>query len=537
MISEVRPCSSRSSARSISSSVGRSMFDVASSRIRIRGSASSARAIEISWRSPADSPLPPSRHRMVEALREAPREAVQREHRRRLGHLLVGRLGAREADVVRDRPREQERILEHDAELAPVGAQVELPQVDSVDAHAAVARVVEPRDQLGQRGFAATGLADQRGAPARRHDEVDPVQHLVGAVREPHTVQLDLAAQPARIARPLGVADVGLGVEHRADLHHRGGRRLQLRVEVGELLQRLEHQAEQEVGGRERPDLAVRQHARAEREHGDRRDHAEELDRWEEQRRDALRVEVRFAVLPVELVEARLERRLATVRLHDRHARHRLGDLRGHRGDPVAHLELRGGRAPLEATGDHDRRRQHDERDHAEPPVVDEHRGDGRREQHAVGDESREALRQHVGDGVDVARQPGDDPARALLGEVAQRERREMVEQLAAQPEHHLLAQPRHAPDHEAEQDEPGDRHGDVGRGGERQRLVVARHDPAVDRCAHEQPGAALRTRLGDRAAQQQHHPAAALVDVAAEAAQSLRPATRQRPRPRRTGP
>ena len=335
----------------------------------------------------------------------------------------------------------------------------------------------------------------------------------------------------------IGVADIGLGVEHRADLHHRRGRRLQLRVQVGELLQRLEHQAEQEVGGRERSDLAVGQHAGAEREHGDRRDDAEELDRREEQGRDALRVEVRFAVLPVELVEARPERRLAAVRLHDRHARYRLGDLRGHRGDPVAHLELRGGRAPLEATRDHDRRRQHDERDHAEPPVVDEQRGDGCREQHAVGDEGREALRQHVGDRVDVARQPGDDPAGALLGEVAQRERREVVEQLAAQSEHHLLAQTRHPPDDEAEQDEPGERHGDVRRGGERQHLVVARHDPAVDRRAHEQPGAALRTRLRDRATQQQHHPAAALVDVAAQAAQSLRPVTRQRPRPRRTGP
>ena len=37
------------------------MFDVASSRMRIRGSASSAREIEISCRSPAESPAPPSR--------------------------------------------------------------------------------------------------------------------------------------------------------------------------------------------------------------------------------------------------------------------------------------------------------------------------------------------------------------------------------------------------------------------------------------------------------------------------------------------
>jgi hypothetical protein len=48
MISDVRPRSSVSKARSIRTSLGRSMFEVASSRIRIRGSATRARAIEMS---------------------------------------------------------------------------------------------------------------------------------------------------------------------------------------------------------------------------------------------------------------------------------------------------------------------------------------------------------------------------------------------------------------------------------------------------------------------------------------------------------
>ena len=61
MMIDVRPESSVSSARSIRISVGRSMFEVASSRIRIRGSARRARAIEISCRSPAERPAPPSR--------------------------------------------------------------------------------------------------------------------------------------------------------------------------------------------------------------------------------------------------------------------------------------------------------------------------------------------------------------------------------------------------------------------------------------------------------------------------------------------
>ena len=82
---EVRPCSRRSSAFSISTSVGRSMFDVASSRIRMRGSASSARPIEMSCRSPAERPEPPSRTACSRPSREARRDAVEPDRPRRLG--------------------------------------------------------------------------------------------------------------------------------------------------------------------------------------------------------------------------------------------------------------------------------------------------------------------------------------------------------------------------------------------------------------------------------------------------------------------
>ena len=82
MMIDVRPCSSRSSARSISTSVGRSMFEVASSRMRMRGSASRARAIEISCRSPAERPAPPSRTSCSRPPREPRRDAVDADRRR-----------------------------------------------------------------------------------------------------------------------------------------------------------------------------------------------------------------------------------------------------------------------------------------------------------------------------------------------------------------------------------------------------------------------------------------------------------------------
>ena len=124
MMIDVRPRSRRSSARSIRISVGRSMFEVASSRIRMRGSASSARAIEISWRSPAERPAPPSRTG-VQALVEAPRDPLDADRARDVLHLGLRRLRMGEADVVGDRAGEQERVLQHDAELPPVSAQLE----------------------------------------------------------------------------------------------------------------------------------------------------------------------------------------------------------------------------------------------------------------------------------------------------------------------------------------------------------------------------------------------------------------------------
>ena len=101
------------------------------------------------------------------------------------------------------------------------------------------------------------------------------------------------------------------------------------------------------------------------------------------------------------------------------------------------------------------RRRQDHHRREREPPVEDrqgDHRA-GQREH--VADERREPLREHVGERVHVVRDARDDPARALLREVAQRERREVPEEMLAQPQHDQLAELREAEDQERA-DEPG---------------------------------------------------------------------------------
>ena len=90
-------------------------------------------------------------------------------------------------------PGEEERILEHDAELAAVRAELELAQVVAVDADRAVVRVVEAPHELRRGRLAAARLADEREAAAGRDVEVDPVQHRLAAVGERDVVDPQVA--------------------------------------------------------------------------------------------------------------------------------------------------------------------------------------------------------------------------------------------------------------------------------------------------------------------------------------------------------
>ena len=88
----------------------------------------------------------------------------------------------------------------------------------------------------------------------RRDVQVDAADDRLLAVREPDLVEVEPALDPRRAARVRAVLDLGLGVEDGRDLLHRRARRLHLAVEVRELLQRLEHELEQEDGRDQRAD-------------------------------------------------------------------------------------------------------------------------------------------------------------------------------------------------------------------------------------------------------------------------------------------
>ena len=201
MSTAVRPSSSTSSARSTSDSVARSRLEVASSRISTRGDARNARASAMSWRSPDDRVTPRSWHGVSSPSGSDVDELEDADRLARGEHVLTRGFGLGELDVVADAAREQERLLGHDAELAPQRVERDVGDVVAVDEHPPVERVVEAREQLGDGRLARAGGTDQRERLALRDREVDVLEHeRVGRVPERHVLERDLALDRRQLA-------------------------------------------------------------------------------------------------------------------------------------------------------------------------------------------------------------------------------------------------------------------------------------------------------------------------------------------------
>ena len=204
------------------------------------------------------------------------------------------------------------------------------------------------------------------------------------------------------------------------------------------------------------------------------------------------------AVRLVQPLELALEGSLVVERLDDGHPRDGLGQLRRDRRDPRPDVRERRVRAPLEPARDEEPGREDEQGDEAEAPVEQEQASDRGDQGQRVHDEGRQPLVEHIRERVDVAREARDDPAGLLLGEVAERQGRQVLEQVAAEVEHHALPDAREQePGRRAER--PGDgADGDVRDDVAHRRLLVLRADPVVDRVADDVP-ADDRRRGGDR--------------------------------------
>src|SRR5207247_3542584 len=92
---------------------------------------------------------------------------------------VLGRcLRPAEGDVLLHGAGEEEALLRDDPELPAQRLLRDVAQVVPVDRDPPIARVIEAREQLRDRRFAGTGVADERNSRPRRHVEIEPVKYL-----------------------------------------------------------------------------------------------------------------------------------------------------------------------------------------------------------------------------------------------------------------------------------------------------------------------------------------------------------------------
>ena len=133
----------------------------------------------------------------VVAVRQPEDELVRVRGARRGDDLRARRVGPAVGDVLGDRAEEQERLLQHDADVAAVVGHGEAADVDAVDQDRAVAHVVEAADQVDQRALARAAGADQADHLAGPDRQVEAADHRAVAVAEADAGQLDRALQRA----------------------------------------------------------------------------------------------------------------------------------------------------------------------------------------------------------------------------------------------------------------------------------------------------------------------------------------------------
>ena len=128
---------------------------------------------------------------------------------------VVGRAGGR--DVVAQRQLEADEVLEHRGDARAPGSRVERAQIDAVDLDRAGLRVVEPAQQLGERGLAGAVLTHDRQRRAGGDRQVEAVEHRQRRRRDSRSARRGSGSR-ARACRPpraRGRRAAGLRAAHR----------------------------------------------------------------------------------------------------------------------------------------------------------------------------------------------------------------------------------------------------------------------------------------------------------------------------------
>src|SRR5438876_710955 len=118
-------------------------------------------------------------------------------------------------DVLADRSVEEERLLRNDAEQSSVGRLPEHAQILPVDRDGPLHRVIEPKEEIGERRLARPARPDQRDDLPLPDLEARPAQDRFAAVVERHVLDEDPIAELRD--RPRAVLHRGLEAEQLVD--------------------------------------------------------------------------------------------------------------------------------------------------------------------------------------------------------------------------------------------------------------------------------------------------------------------------------
>ena len=329
---------------------------------------------------------------------------------------------------------EQQRVLEHEADLAAQRLEREETNVLAVDRDLAAQRVVEPRDEADERRLAGAGVADERRALARFDDEVDVLEHqAVRLIAERDVRELDAALEARRALGVGAFANLAVDRQQLADALEAHRRHRQRVAHLREILHRLVHlvEIEHEHEQRARGQPAVEHEPDAEPEHDARADGDEDVDLRSESRFQAPRAEAQVDDRLGFLVEPLLLDLLAGERLDDARRRYRL--LRHRRELALFLLDVarRALDPPREAVDHREQERRDREADQRETRVQVEHHDDHADDRQRVEQDAEHRRRDEALDRIDVARQAHDHVAGLAL--VVERERQSlhvMIEQM-----------------------------------------------------------------------------------------------------------
>ena len=305
------------------------------------------------------------------------------------------------------------------------------------------------------------------------------------SVAEPHAVELDVAADRAQLGRPARVAHVGLGVEQVEDLVDRGHPLLVGRVQVRELLDRVEEalQVADERDQHADRDVAVERPVAAVQHDHRGADRGQELDAGEVGGVQLDGAVVGGAVLVVQLRKALLVARLLAERAHDPHAGEGLLQVRGDVRDPLPHGPERARRVVPEQDAPDGEQRERGEEGHERQRHVEQQQDHDRPDQRQRAREERhDAVRDELVECLHVVGQARDQHARLAAAEEADRlalqvredAQPQVLQRALPDPAHEVGLHVRRAPVDQRGQHECG--HDPV------QRLEVPRADAVVDR-------------------------------------------------------